>query len=757
MKKLLGNKLIIILLEVIVLVLLLTTMLFRMKNNNEIVVSMEDMTTEFDGMTFDGKSWILEAEDANDQVDSGYLLYGPNCSLKRGTYTAVINYKTTRIQKGVLEVDRGCIDTADYFMLSNNKNETRYDFKLTTDVDGFKFRLKQYNGGYFELDNITIIRNTHDLRTLFFILVVLFVAMDLLMFNEKVKANKDIIIAVLIVGVIASIPLFFKNMMTGNDIRFHFTRIESIVEGVKTGEIPVKMYSAFNDAYGLPVGIYYGDLLLYLAAFFRLVGFTCMQSYKLYIFVINVFTAGLACYCGLSMFKKKNTALLFTFVYTVGNYRLLCVYPRAAVGEFTACAFYLLIILAIWNMYTQEITAKEYKKNSLILALGMAGLVYTHILSTEMVILVLIVLALCLFKKTFRKETLLEYLKAIAYTALFSSAFIVPFLEYYLNVDTNLKASFQSSYIQKYGAFISDYFSVFKSITGEVYSSRGLHSPGFILMASLIVGISLLTMKKADKRIQVTTVGAIVCLWVSSNIFPWDFIYGIPYMGQTLVSVQFPYRYLGMAACFLAILLGLCIEKSIELEYVSEKSYVALAALTLTITCFFIGAYTDEAYSRTIFSSYDTADQFIYTRGGEFGMYMGDEYLIQGSDTSEGILDYGVYGENVKASFISEKGEHLEVFADAKDNATLELPRFAYPHVIAKDKDGNILKTKRGNNNKLTVLFPKAYTGEVFVDFVEPWYWRLAEVLSLISVIGVVVIGCIRKKSIRMENALHCE
>lgn len=753
MKKLFSSKLIIILLEVIVLAILLAAMLFRMKDNNEISVDMENMTTEFDGMKFDGSSWILEAEDANDQVGSGYLLYGPNISLKRGTYTAVINYKTTRIQKGVLEVDGGCIDTADYFMLSNNKSETRYDFTLTSNVDNFKFRLKQYYGGYFELDGITIIRNTHDIRILLFVIFGIFVVADLLLFSEKVKANKELILAILTIGLVASIPLFFKNMMTGDDIRFHFARIDSIANGLKAGDFPVKMYSVHNDGYGLPVGIYYGDLLLYIPAILRLVGFTCMQSYKIYIFFVNVMTASLAYFCGNGIFKQKKTSLLFSLVYTVANYRLLCVYPRAAVGEYTACGLYLLIMLAIWNLYTKDIKAKDYKKNSLILALGMSGLIYTHILSTEMVVLVLVVLALCMFKYTLRKETLIEYLKAVVYTVLFSAAFIVPFLEFYVTVDTNLKASFQSSYIQQYGAFISDYFSVFKSITGGNYAgTRGQLSPGFMLMASLVAGIYLMVAKKADKRIKFMTIGALVCLFVASNIFPWNYIYEIPVIGQILVSVQFPFRYLGMAACFLAILFGLCVEKLIELGYVGEKVYVALAALSLSLTCVFVGAYTDEAYSRTIFSSYDTADQFIYTRGGEFGMYMGDEYLIQGSDTTEGILDYGIYGENVKASFISENGERLEVFADADSNATLELPRFAYPHVIAKDKEGNVLKTKRGNNNKLTVLFPKAYTGEVYVDFVEPWYWRLAEVLSLISVIGVVVTGCIRKKSISMEN-----
>ena len=45
----------------------------------------------------------------------------------------------------------------------------------------------------------------------------------------------------------------------------------------------------------------------------------------------------------------------------------------------------------------------------------------------------------------------------------------------------------------------------------------------------------------------------------------------------------------------------------------------------------------------------------------------------------------------------------------------------------------------------LQVCIPGGYAGTVSVRFVEPWYWRTAELVTLITVAGIVFFG-IRKR-----------
>ncbi len=741
-----------VVIEIIVLIILLFSMFSRIKGNNEIPINLGTMVTAHDEVKFDGTAWALKSENANALVGDDHIIYGPGLSLEKGSYTLVLNYQTTKIQKGVVEAAEGVLDTADYFLLSNNKNEVRYDFWLSTDVEGFQFRLKEYLGGDFQLNGITIIRNTHDIRCIIIVWICFSIILNILLFSNKYKKHSREIAIILYTAFVASLPLFANGMMCGNDIRYHLVRIEGIADGIRNGVFPVKMYSVYNDSYGYPVGIFYGDVMLYVPAILRLIGFTIMQSYKAYIVMINILTTAIAFYCGKKMFRSDVKAGVFSLAFTLSTYRLVCLYARAAVGEYSAFCFYPIVILAIWNIYTQDVKNKEYGKNSLILALGMTGLIYNHILSTEMFVMSLILVALALVKKTFRKETIYVYIKAVVICGVICLAFIIPFLEYYMGVDIMIKHKFAKSYIQSQGAYISDYFAFFKSITGGDYPNRrGILTPGLVLMVGLVIAFALIVSKKADKKIKFLAGGSVVSLLVASNVFPWNAINDIPIIGSFLVSVQFPYRYIGVSVCFLSVLLVLVLDRLIELKILDKKVFAYSAIVCLTMSILFNSDYQDEAYITSIIRSYDKDDLLTYTRTGDFGMYLGTIYLIEGTDMNSDVLDYGVYGDNITATIISESGVQMEIAVNALDKSTLEVPRFAYPHFVAKDENGNVLKTKAGNNNKLTIIFEQPYQGTVYIDFIEPLHWRIAELISLIAIISLMISKFLKKQVISKE------
>lgn len=728
--------------QLIVLFILVLTLFLRNRANTDIAVDVSDLKSESANMFYDEQGWHIDFNAVEVCQEEVKLIYNPGVTLKPGTYTGVISYNSSVIQKGIIDIENGVVDTADYFLLSNNKNQVTYDFSLHTSTKELKLWLKDVEEGDFSLTGFAIHRNTNDVKRLILIWLIISVVADFLLANESLRKDRIVLVSIIGIAVLASLPLFSEGIMLGNDIRFHLARIGGIVTGLRSGQFPVKMYPIFNDDYGYPIGVFYGDVLLYIPAVFRLFGFTILQSYKLYIFIINLATATISYVCGKQIFKNKNTALIFSFAFTLSTYRLICIYARAAVGEYSATCFYPIIILAMWNIYTQDIEDKKYKDNALILAIGMTGLVYTHILSAEMVILVLIVLALALFEKTFRKQTIIVYVKSIVICLLLSLAFIIPFIDYYTGVDTMLDdAAFQSTYIQSHGAYISDYVAFFKSILGGTYSNRrGILTPGLLLMSGLFAGIYLLMVKKADKKIKIVAIGSVLCLFVASNIFPWNFIYRIPKIGQFLVSVQFPYRYIGMACCFLALLLGLCVDEISENHIDKKKLYVTTTIAGVLMTCLFVSQYQDEKYALSVFESCDTADLYKYTRDEDYGMYIGFEYLLSGTAVDKVALNYDLYGENSQSAILGENGTKLQVFVNTIEGGTVEVPRFAYPYFVARDQLGNELSTGVGFNNRIKLLFNEPYNGVVNIYFEEPWHWRFAEIISLITLIGIITI-----------------
>lgn len=744
------KKITIIIVELLIIFIAAVVLVENMKYSYIHTVDLADMTSKIEKLKYDGTSWHISNEDGKLYEGETYVFEGPGMALERGSYTVVIDYSSMEIHRAALEVESGVIDTADYFLLSNNKQEVRYDFALKTDVKGLKFILKNFNGGQFTLNGITIVRNSHDGRCLLFILAIIFILVDAYLFIKPIRNNITPIAIVIGIALLASLPLFPKGMMTGDDLRFHLVRIDAIAEGLRSGDFPVKMYPVYNDGYGYPVPILYGDILLYVPAILRLVGFPIMKSYKIYVFFVNILTAGFSFVCGKKIFRRYSMGTLFALSFTVSSYRMLCVYARAAVGEYSAMSFYPLIVLAIWNIYTQNIKEKKYKYNSILLAFGMAGLLYNHNLTLEMVGVTLIIFALVMYKKTFRKETFIVYVYSFGIFILITAAFIIPFIEYYSSVDILLKSMTSSDYyIQDNGAYLSDYFAVFKSITGGSYADRrGLHTPGLLLMAGLVLGLYLIVKKKATREIKCTCYGSIILLFTASTLCPWNRIYEIPFLGKMLTMVQFQYRYLGIAVCFMCLLLCLSIDRVQELGLMDKRIYGYAMFTGIIMMCFFLSEYQDERFITGNLRSYDTADLFVLSRDGEFGLYMtvGGQFLLEDTNVSKEALDYGVYGNNIKAVIIGENGLRLGVHVETTgDNASLEVPRFAYPHFIATDKYGNRLNTIVGHNNKVTVLFDKEYEGEVYIDFIEPWYWRVGELISLVSIIVIVVLLIVDK------------
>ena len=66
--------------------------------------------------------------------------------------------------------------------------------------------------------------------------------------------------------------LFMNDLPKGHDLPFHLARIESLSEGIRFGELPVRIYPHYFKGYGYANGLMYPDLFLYPAAFLCLTG-----------------------------------------------------------------------------------------------------------------------------------------------------------------------------------------------------------------------------------------------------------------------------------------------------------------------------------------------------------------------------------------------------------------------------------------------------------------------------------------------------
>ena len=708
------KKLIVYFVEIIIGIVFCGLMIYKGTHCSQVNIDLARFASDYIG--YNDGAWSVSGGSIESD-EKIVLLYGPYETIKPGSYSVTLDYTADSKMTGRLfSAERNEFIHAGDFYLSPNKNQVTYNFYVTQSIYDLEIRIVDYSGDEaFTLSGASISSTARDMRVLVFTWITFCLLIDFFVFSKLFKNNRNTVLALLAIAFAGTVAYMFPGIAPGHDFPYHILRIEGIADGLRSGQFPVRMHSVFMDGFGYPNGVFYGDVFLYIPAILRIIGFSINTCYKLYVFGVALLTAATTYFMGRRVFAHEKTAVVVALAYVTCSYRLVDVFVRSAVGEYTALAFYPIVAAAIWQLYTGKDSERDYKSISLTLALGMLGLLYTHVLSTEMVCIVLVVVALCQYKKTFTKETIICYLRAIGIFAVAGLAFIVPFLDYYSRVATEIKATNGSvKLIQSRGAYISDLFAVFRDFYGEgedYVAIRMQITPGLVFMAVLIVAVYLMLAKKATKEIKGLTIGTLILLFISTNLFPWNKLAFASKFLNIFAQIQYPWRYIGIAIVFLAILLGLILEYFIENEFYSEKIYAVVVAMALVSVAVFVGSAEDNATRVTKY--YDTAQ--LDRGAGAIGY---GEYLIEGTDTSD------LFGINLY------KG----------DLSAIDIPKYNYPYYKAFDDSGKELAISNGINNRIRVSVEITYNGDVTVKFVEPILWRIAEIISLIGVVGLIIL-----------------
>lgn len=728
-------------LEIAVLAIFIGNIVYQENRLTDYSVDLGEWRSEY--MVYDGQDWELSDSSAQkmygllEEDDTACLLYGPFVKLPKGSYTITISYESDGKLLLIPYAGNGYdkLLQSGEAILSRNQTCQSYSVRATEDIPGFEVSVRSSEATKVRITGITIRENTQALWRSFVQVLVLITLFNWILYKKDwIFRHKRQLMCMGMLLIISSLPLFLPGIddRDGQDLAFHLLRIEGIADGLRQGEFPVRMQSRWIDGYGYPVSVFYGDILLYVPAMLRLAGFTILEAYKIFVILINLGTILISRYAFGRIFEKRSTVWLCTMAYVLSAYRLVDVYIRQAVGEYSAMMFLPLVALAVYGIYTaDEKDWRNYKKNGSYLAIGMTGLLHTHMLSMEMTVIVLAGLCVLFLKKTFRKNSIRVYVKAIMLTLCLNAFYLVPFADYFLTVP--VKAAWGTGgikTIQMEGASVSQYVAFFQDPFGYAYSfgdSLLSLTPGLLLMAAFAYGIFRMVTKKSNKMITILTLLSALMLFVSSNLFPWNWIACHVPGGGLLCQVQFPWRYLSMACVLLTLLSGFLYETLLNENKHWKKYVINAAVLTeLFMSCFFVSSYIDGAQFREFFDTADLDTQYV---GNE-------EYIRVGTERSN--LQYKLCGSNVeKLEICNRRGNAMDIYCKTSAKAgEVLLPLFHYKGYQVKDENGHQYEIEDGPQNEICVKIPANFEGMLKVRFVEPAYWRVAEVTSLIVLGG---------------------
>lgn len=542
---------------------------------------------------------------------------------------------------------------------------------------------------------------------------------DVKLIDKIISKKRNIFLFLLLLAIISSITLFLiPNMSRGHDLTFHLSRILAIKDNLKLGIIGGSIYPNYLSGYGYANPLFYPDIFLYIPAALSYLGISIIDSYKIFLFLINIASICTMYISVKGITKNKKTALIGAIVYGFASYRLVDMFTRAALGETLAFIF---APLVIYGMY--EIIYDDYKK-FYILVIGMTGLILSHLISTYLIGIVLVIMCLLNIKKLFKDKKRISYLVIAALiTVLLTSYFVLPMLEQMISGKFSFNDLSETSKLLKRALPI---WSIFIEFPFHILSKMWIPS-GIGIGFLILVYYYIKSFKKCSRFVHFCFISSIVFLLCATNLFPWNLFQGI------LSPIQFPWRFYLIAVVLLSIG-GSVLLSEIKIDLDKQFKKVFLVCLIPVISVVIVNFCEINVKD---FNQYEIS----------FGEYMPSQadkkYILARGDV--------ITTNNPLVHSYSRNGLKLNIkFSDNTGNNNLELPLLYYKGYVA-NLNGQKIDIYETNNG-LVGLDISQESGTIIVNYAGTSIQCISKIISFITLLTFISILIIKKRGDNYEK-----
>lgn len=683
----------------------------------------------------------------NSSSDGTVITLDGTASLRSGAYEVIIDYNTQADAKAsvsfVSEKKPSAVINDSLSLAGEDRRiYSRVWLSLGNGTDDLKMNLSSDKPCTVTHIRLREILKYRIIRIAgYFLLFVLTDALIYIFLSKKIsKRTKYIIFGICAVIFLSALPDLTNLTFNKHDYRFHINRILSVADALSGGYFPVRIHFRLLHGYGFANSIFYGDIFLYFPAVLYNMGLSLQAAYKAYLICIHTGTAYIAWWCFNKLSGDYKIALFGSLVYSLSAYRVANVLIRGSLGEYTAMMFLPLICYGFMHIYSMPDTEKGKWKDSLPLCIGLTGCLQSHTLSVEMAAVFIILFCILNFKKTFAKNRFIILLKTLAVTILVNLWFIIPLLDY-----------------SRYPFKISDYKpEIYSAVLtpSEIFNAFFRHSGlspflGASFVAATAVFLILFIKHGGECLLTEKSKWFMgfgwLAVFMTSIYFPWKILRNISLtVYEFFSSIQFAWRYLTVATVMLTFL-AVSVADYFRIRNKSKAENIFMTVIAVLCIVPVLMFYTDYAsnYERiTIYAENDISSDHI----------MDDFYLPAGTDRYKLNLTRPTSAdEALTVAYYTEENHRFEVECKnlSDESKMLEFPLINYKGYVAYDAETNeSLEIVNSSNNTLNVKIPKGYSGTVKVEFKEPYYWRLSEIISLFSV-AVYLFACFGRRKIK--------
>ncbi len=546
--------------------------------------------------------------------------------------------------------------------------------------------------------------------------------------------HRYFILTVVFIVALCFIPLDLMATTKGHDYGFHFQRIHALAEEIDMGNYFPRIYSTMLGGNGYGTPLFYGDLFVMIPALLVAWGnFSVPDAYAFFVALVFCATTLSMYFCTVSFAKSKKAGFCGAVMYGLSSYLVTDLIQRGALGEGQAFIFIPITFLGFYHIMYDDL------KKWYLLPIGLAGMIYCHLLSSIVTVFVLAVFLAVSFKKIKEnpKRLIFIAISAIVFFLL-SANYIFPMLE---QLRSNEFLSTDGFSATKWGTLEGrsmPWWAVFYDFA----SSSDIHHtyiPNGIGLAGLVfAGIFIFCGKKPrNKLVTFLLIVSAVILFMTTSLFPW------PVFQNVAGILQFPWRLLVYPTFFIAAAAALYFGDESHSNDHSNLMYVVIALSLCSYVCCGSGYF--NTYAKYKAEDVNVKYDYINKIGAA-------EYLPSCEDFKS-LKNYdAVYKEALissanklysdgkpKASFTREDGKLIVEFSGmVKDNAYIDVPLLMYKGYSAHLEDGTELECNYGKYNRIRVNVGNVREGKITFEYTGTATQKISGVVSVVSLIAMI-------------------
>lgn len=537
------------------------------------------------------------------------------------------------------------------------------------------------------------------------------------MINKKKSNDIYMYFILILLTLITIVPLFISANIRGDDYLFHLLRIADIKNSIVNGHVLVNIMPESLYGYGYANGLFYPDLLLYIAAFLNLIGINLKFAYGIFLSLCTLASTFSMFICIKKISNNKNIALYSTVIYIFAQYKITDLYFRSAVGEYISFIFIPIVLLGVY-----ELLYRNYKK-WYILSIGMSGILLSHLLSVFIVVIMCVLIYILNIHKLIQKPKRILYSIIAAITTLLITAYTwIPIIEQMLSSKFNVQQA--------------EPFAYDRSVSIEDILTFNRNSRFFIglviVILSLLYIVAIIKKKNSLFIFSCFIVGLLSLILTIKT----PFLKVVSDNFKLFNQIQFAWRMGLIATLLLSFIAGYSIDKIFSEKY----KYVIVIAISL------ISIVNLMAYKKYYRIQNIDFNNFSAKYSGYIGA--GKEYLPEGADVKK-IKERGNIitsnDKGFKYSNYIKRGCYISLdYKVNKDDAYIDLPLLYYKGYTFKIISSNNDEKEFGNVSHSNEMYIRVNVGNIkegslVVDYTGTKLMKLGYLVTILTIITLII------------------